>query len=265
MPVADARTQRSIGALMERALIADPSQAGAKLVAGLLRNVCPCQIWAGQDAARVMELAQLTEPHVIFIDHGMAIDGIALTRQIRRSDLGCRKAPVIMLSGLATAAAILGARDAGVHEFLRKPFTIRDLVRRLSAVAERPRDWVEAIGYVGPDRRRFNSGDYAGPLKRRVDYAVTPDEARVEQALRIMRAALLAIEADPRQALRALIAQTDELATSVRARSDMPFRAAAVSLNQGLQAMRPGTLTRAAVEPLANRILAFHPQDSAAA
>src|SRR5208283_5007257 len=123
----------------------------------------------------------------------------------------CRRAPVIMFSAEATAAAIIGARDAGVHEFLRKPFTIKDLMRRLEAVAMRPRDWVEGIGYVGPDRRRFNSGDYSGPLKRRVDHAVTPDEARLVQALKILKAATAAIESDPRQALRSMLAQAEDL------------------------------------------------------
>ena len=38
---------------------------------------------------------------------------------------------------------------------MRKPFTIGDLERRLEAVTLKPRDWVEAVQYVGPDRRRF--------------------------------------------------------------------------------------------------------------
>ena len=125
-----------------------------------------------------------------------------------------------MISSEATAAAILGARDAGVHEFLRRPFTIKDLVRRLEAVAVRPRDWVEGVGYVGPDRRRFNSGDYSGPLRRRVDHAVTPGDARLQQALRILKAAMGAIEADPRQALRAMLAQADEIGHVAEALGD---------------------------------------------
>jgi hypothetical protein len=48
------------------------------------------------------------------------------------------------------AGAILAARDAGVHEFLRKPYSMKDLVRRLEAVTLRDRDWVEGVGYIGP-------------------------------------------------------------------------------------------------------------------
>ena len=72
-----------------------------------------------------------------------------------------------MVTAEATAAAILAARHAaGVHEFLRKPYTIKDVMRRLDAAILRQREWIEAVSYIGPDRRRFNSGDYVGPRKR---------------------------------------------------------------------------------------------------
>jgi CheY-like chemotaxis protein len=120
-------------------------------------------------------------------------------------------APVIMVTATATAGAIIAARDAGVHEFLRKPYNTKELLRRLEAVTLHPRDWVEAVQYVGPDRRRFNSGDYSGPLKRRSDVAVTPDAERILQALKIVRSAIPAIATDPTQAMRALLAQMIEL------------------------------------------------------
>ena len=118
---------------------------------------------------------------------------------------------MIVVSAEATAAAIIGARDAGAHEFLRRPFTFNDLMRRLDAVARRPRAWVEGVDYVGPDRRRFNAGDYAGPLQRRVDHAATPDEARICRRCEILKAAMAAMDRDPRQALRSMQAQADEL------------------------------------------------------
>src|SRR5205814_7862660 len=71
------------------------------------------------------------------------------------------------------------------------------ILRRLEAVALRQRDWVEAVNYVGPDRRRFNSGDYQGSLKRRSDTPATPDSERMAQALKILRSAINAIGTDP--------------------------------------------------------------------
>jgi DNA-binding response OmpR family regulator len=169
----------------------------------------------------------------------------------------CRRSPVIMISAQATAASIIGARDSGVHEFLRKPFTIKDLVRRLEAVSARPRDWIEGIGYIGPDRRRFNSGDYSGPMKRRVDHAVTPDEARFVQALKIMRSAIAAIDTDPRQALRSLTAQAIEIAESTRAKTDPPLREAATVLARRLELASPLELPKREIEELAGPLLGY--------
>jgi DNA-binding response OmpR family regulator len=262
---ADAKTHQRICALMQRVLIVDPQPASAKLLSDLLRDICHCQIWTAPDIDRAMVVAQSAEPHIVFVEHGFGLNGSAFTRTLRRSELLCRRAPVIMFSAEATAAVIIGARDAGVHEFLRKPFTIKDLMRRLEAVATRPRDWVEGIGYVGPDRRRFNSGDYSGPMKRRVDHAVTADQARVVQALKILKSALSAIEADPRQALRAMRAQADDLRDSDLARSDPEMRAAAVELGRKLLTRDPLTLRYAEIEPFCRPLLAYLPAEAAPA
>jgi CheY-like chemotaxis protein len=261
---ADAKTDQRINALMQRVLIVDAQPASAKLLADLLRDVCQCQIWTATGTARALEAAQIAEPYIVFVDHGPGMDGAAFTRTLRRSDLGCRKVPVIMCSSEATAAVIIGARDAGAHEFLRRPFALKDLMRRLEAVAVRPRDWVEGIGYVGPDRRRFNSGDYAGPLRRRVDHAVTPDEARVQQAQRILKAALAAIESEPRQALRAMQAQAWELMGSQRARIDDGLETAAARLSQGLAGLDPMLLNRAQVASWIAPLIAGLPADALA-
>ena len=259
---ADAKINQRIFALMQRVLIVDPQPASSKLLSGVLRDICSCQIWTAPDAQKAMTLAQGIAPHVVFVDHGRDLDGASFTRAIRRSEMMCRRSPVIMISAQATAAAIIGARDAGVHEFLRKPFTIKDLVRRLEAVSTRPRDWIEGMGYVGPDRRRFNSGDYSGPMKRRVDHAVTPDEARFVQALKILKSALGAMETDPRQALRSMLAQAGDILGSARARADMELRAHAVTFGQKLELVAPLALPRPEIEALAEPLLAYLPSDA---
>ena len=261
MSMTDAKSHQRICALMQRVLIVDPKPAAAKLLSELLRDISACQIWATQDLATSMGAAERIDPHLVFVDQSAAFDGAAFTRQLRRSNFACRKAPVIMISAEATAATILAARDAGVHEFLRKPFTIRDLMRRLEAVAVRPRDWVEGMNYVGPDRRRFNSGDYAGALKRRVDHAVTPDEARLLQALRILKTAIAAVDDDPRQALRAMAAQVEDLSNVARNSNDVRLRDDAQMLGQKVFGMDPRIARRAELEPLVAPLLARLPTD----
>lgn len=208
----DRKIAQRMAPMLKRVLIIDPQTSSARILIDLLRDIAPGQHLIAPTMERGLTMAWSSQPQIIFVEHvAGAVDGIEFTRQLRRGDMQCRKAPVVMVTASATAALITGARDAGVHEFLRKPYTIRDLMRRLEAVFLRPRDWVEAVHYIGPDRRRFNSGDYDGPLKRRSDAQETPDEARIIQALKILRAAAGAAHTHPAQALRAMQAQADIL------------------------------------------------------
>ena len=250
-----------VGALLQRVLIVDAYPASAKMLSDLVRSIGRCQIWTAGDPARGLELAQTIEPHLVFVEHGGGQDGVNFVRTLRRSYIAARKAGVIVVSAEATAAAIIAARDAGAHEFLRRPYTFNELIRRLDAVARRPRDWVEGVDYVGPDRRRFNAGDYAGPLRRRVDHARTPDEARILQALRNLKAALAALDRDPRQALRSMQAQVDELGSVAQTKSDVVFRAAVSALAESIMRRDVATLNRTEIERLAAPLLAFLPAE----
>lgn len=250
-----------IGALLQRVLIVDAHPATAKLLYDLLRTIGRCQIWTAADPARAMDVAQTSEPHLVFVEHGGGQDGIGFTRKLRRSYVAARKAAVIVVSAEATAAAIIGARDAGAHEFLRRPFTINDLMRRLDAVARRPRTWIEGVDYVGPDRRRFNAGNYAGPLRRRVDHAATPDEARILQALRNLRAAIGALDRDPRQALRSMQAQTEDLYDVAQSKADPVLEAAVGALAASITRRDADSLNRPQIRRLAAPLLAFLPAE----
>ena len=215
--------------MLRKVLIVDPVASSARMLGDLMRNIAQAQIWTAPTTARGLVMASQVDPQVIFVElSGQDVDGVDFARQLRRGHLNCRQAPLIMVTATATAAAILAARDAGVHEFLRKPYTARDLLRRLEAVTLRPRDWVEAVDYIGPDRRRFNSGDYSGPLKRRSDAKATPEATRIQQALKIVKSALLAVEKDPAQVLRAMQAQAVELIRAAKATNDDKLASAAL-------------------------------------
>lgn len=200
---------------IRRVLIVDSHPAGARVLGDLLRALGSADIVIQHDDQSAFDVAKDLAPDLIFIESsGPRIDGPAFTRKLRRSHAACRRAPVVVVASEATAASIKAARDAGVHEFLRKPFNAADLLKRVETVALKPRDWVEAVGYVGPDRRRFNSGDYDGPLKRESDHPKTEEESRarrLDQAFRILKSALLQFDLDPPQAIRAMREQAREM------------------------------------------------------
>lgn len=205
----DPKVLRKIAPHIQRVLILDGNPQSVRLLSDVLRAITLCQVQSAGTNQRALQIARSFDPQVIFTEYaGPGLDGLAFTMSLRRSDASCRTAPIIVSTAEATAAAIKASRDAGAHEFIRKPFTTIDIIRRLEAVTLKHRDWVEAVHYVGPDRRRFNSGDYKGPRKRRSDNgAPTTDQDRLLQCLKIIRAAGAALESDWPQARRALMAQ----------------------------------------------------------
>ena len=61
-----------------------------------------------------------------------------------------RYVPIILMTGFSERRRVMQARDAGVTEFLVKPFTARDLYKRLAQVIERPRQFVRSAEFFGP-------------------------------------------------------------------------------------------------------------------
>ena len=107
---------------------------------------------------------------VIITEHHLGEEsGLALIEWVRTApDSLDRMTPIIMLTANSEEDYVVRARDIGVTEFLAKPFNVEGLYRRLVAVIARPRAFVNADGYFGPDRRR-RQVPYAGPDRRRSD------------------------------------------------------------------------------------------------
>lgn len=113
-------------------------------------------------------------PDLVIADWMMRpMDGISFTRLVRNDPRSPNQyVPIILMTGFSERRRVLQARDAGVTEFLVKPFNARDLYKRLAQVIERPRQFVRSDDFFGPDRRRRRSaeaGDYTGPLRREAD------------------------------------------------------------------------------------------------
>jgi two-component system chemotaxis response regulator CheY len=137
-------------------LIADASQNMAALIAVMLRSIGRKDIREVYDANRAMTELKRRAFDVIIVDDDLeGMDGVAFTRKLRAcTDCQNRLVPIIMMSAAPDAKRIAEARDAGVTEFLRKPFAAVHLQSRLNNIEANPRGFIEAREYVGPDRRR---------------------------------------------------------------------------------------------------------------
>jgi len=167
---ADSKTLHRIAPHIQRVLVIDSASASARMAGDLMKSMGARQIALATRTDRAFGVLAEFEPQIVLTElAGPHLDGLDFTRRLRRSAAASRHAPVIMITTEATAASIVAARNAGVHEFLRKPYTAGDLFRRVENVVLKPRPWIEAQTYVGPDRRRFNSGEFDGAKKRRTD------------------------------------------------------------------------------------------------
>jgi len=90
-------------------------------------------------------------PDLVILDVMLPGDsGLVLCQRLRIE----HSMAIIMLTANSEPEYVVEARDRGVTEFLAKPFTVDSLYRRLVSVIARPRPFVNAEQYFGPDRRR---------------------------------------------------------------------------------------------------------------
>jgi DNA-binding response OmpR family regulator len=259
---ADPKLLSRVGRHTERVLIADPHPAAGKLLSDLVKDMGARHVMLARDTVRAAEIAREFDPQLIFLELSSAeFDGLGLARALRRSDYVCRKAPIIMVTAEPTVETIKAARDAGVHEFLRKPFTTRDLFRRVEAAVLKPRLWIEAKMYVGPDRRRFNSAEAPSNGRRRSDQmeaARFKETGAFEGTLAAITAALNVFETRPQAALRILLEQAAELQSAAFHHADPDMTSVVGSLQRYLlQALEGGRLSRKTVQDHGELVVLF--------
>ena len=152
-------------------LVVEDTGPMLKLIVSVLESLGVGQVYSAPDGERGFETFKRINPDIVISDwHMVPMTGIDLTLEIRKSPYSPnRTAPVILITGYNAMNRVSEARDAGVTEFLIKPFSANDLAKRLAHVINRPRDFVDYRDYFGPDRRRRASPNYNGPWRRAAD------------------------------------------------------------------------------------------------
>ena len=107
-----------------------------------------------------------TKPDLLIVDWEMVdIKGFDFIRGVRSSTVN-PYAPIIFMMALTTQKRLIEAVNSGITEFLAKPFTAKTLCERIEAIVEKPRQFVLATDYRGPDRRRKHDVPYLGIERR---------------------------------------------------------------------------------------------------
>ncbi len=166
-------------------LIVDDNRFVRNLLEGVVRSFGIERIETEEDGANAIKRLKLSKVDPVSAELGTVdlilsdflmsgVDGNLFLRWIRTGDqVPDRFVPFIMVSGAADREVVEQARDAGVTEFLAKPFSARSIAERILHVINKPRQFVLAEGYFGPDRRRI---PHRVEVERRI---TTPDQIQV--------------------------------------------------------------------------------------
>lgn len=148
-------------------LVVDDMQPMLALTSSLLKIFGFKDIHSANNAERAFDIFCRYSPDLVVTDWQMEpYDGMELVQKIRKEPASPNPyVPIILMTGYSAEMRVMKARDTGITEFLVKPFTANDLYTRIEQIIEKPRKFVDAENFFGPDRRR-KRGEYEGPERR---------------------------------------------------------------------------------------------------
>jgi DNA-binding response OmpR family regulator len=149
-------------------LVLDHDPRMLTIIKNVLTDLGFHNVFMGRDGREGLDLMEQRRIHLVITDWDMRpINGIDFVNLIRNiPDPQYRMVPVIMLTARAEVENVIAARDAGMTEFVAKPFTVKRLVDRIIAVVDNPRSFILANSYKGHDRRR-HEGAASGYQEKR--------------------------------------------------------------------------------------------------
>ncbi|OFX12600.1 MAG: two-component system response regulator [Alphaproteobacteria bacterium RIFOXYD12_FULL_60_8] len=139
-----------------KVLVVEDNQHFRLLIKTVLQALGIREVEEAVNGLDAIDCLKKFQADLVIADWKMApMDGIEFTHFIRKDNASPNPyLPVIMVTGFAEAKLVVEARDAGVNEFLAKPISAKMLMSRILAVVQKPRPFVKAGQYFGPDRRR---------------------------------------------------------------------------------------------------------------
>ncbi len=138
-----------------RVLIVDDNRFHRSLVRNALMSQGIHSQYEAEDAEKAEQILSEQSVDLIILDNNMPGEkGITFTERLRKGKTKCNRfTPIVMISAYGDEKVISAASNAGVHEYVLKPFNIATLLKRIEMTFRIPRDFIISPGYVGPDRR----------------------------------------------------------------------------------------------------------------
>lgn len=117
---------------MYKILVVDDDVMNLRMIEQLLDQE-GYQIVTARTALEALRLAQSERPHLCILDVNMPhMDGITLCRALR-STPAVQDAPIIFMTAHNSVYTVADALEAGGDDYVRKPFSMRELAARIRA------------------------------------------------------------------------------------------------------------------------------------
>ncbi len=136
-------------------LVADSDYQLSKVFQKTLQDMGFSNVTLAGTGQKALEFLQKKSFDLLITEWNLQkLDGLSLVKSVRRNPSSPDPTlPIIMLTGRAEQADVVTARNAGVNEYVVKPFTAKTIFTRLERLVENPRHFIVSTNFVGPDRR----------------------------------------------------------------------------------------------------------------
>ena len=181
------RLLRKVDGSKVNILVVEDNDSSRRLIIELLRSSGFSNLTIARSAEDAIEQMHAQAPDLMILDWNLpGMSGVELARTIRHAAVkpdvrfGNPAVPMIMLTARQSARDVATARNAGIDEFVIKPFSTMSILKAICSCVLRRRPFIVSAGYVGPCRRRGKTKDsYIGLLRRASDIeAVAEENAR---------------------------------------------------------------------------------------
>src|SRR6202043_1461924 len=127
-----------------RFLVIEDNAHMRRILRTLLYGFGSREVYEAEDGAAGLEAFTHVPPDIVITDWPMPIfDGLELTQMIRQPGANANPyVPIIMLTGYSEKKRVVGARDAGIAEFLAKPISAKALYERILNLVANPRPFI---------------------------------------------------------------------------------------------------------------------------
>ena len=173
----------------KRVLLVDDHTHIRAIFTSILNGLGMFRLSTADRSDRALSTLEAEPIDLVITDFNMpGLSGMGLAQRIRQEIRSKNprfnpSIPIIMITSFGTKKCLMAARDAGVDEFLAKPFTTLAVAERIDSAINMQRSFIVSDNYIGPCRRRKVDPILSGLKRREADRIAILNEFGVERNL----------------------------------------------------------------------------------